>query len=141
MSPGHKRQIAEEFVSGGRCTGRAACRHFGLHRSTFACQAKQPNAWLSKLKSAVRRVSNQYPETGYPKIARLLKRDGWYAGARMVQRLRRELGLAVPAKKPNEGAGDPLRAFRPRRGIAITSGPGTSFTTLRCAEASFACST
>ena len=100
MSPGHKRQIAEEFVSGGRCTGRAACRHFGLHRSTFAYRAKQPNAWLSKLKSAVRRVSNQYPEMGYPKIARLLKREGWSVGARMVQRVRRELGLAVPAKKP-----------------------------------------
>ena len=44
MSPGHKRQIAEEFVSGGRCTVRAACRHFGLHRSTFAYEAKQPDA-------------------------------------------------------------------------------------------------
>ena len=67
MSPGHKRQIAEKLVSGGRCTARAACRHFGLHRSTFAYRAKQ---------------------------------EGWSAGARIVQRLRRELGLAVPAKKP-----------------------------------------
>lgn len=100
MSPGHKRQIAEKLVSGGRCTGRAACRHFGLHRSTFAYRAKQPDAWLSKLKSAVRRVSNKYPEMGYPKIARLLKREGWSVGVRIVQRLRRELGLAVPAKKP-----------------------------------------
>ncbi len=79
---------------------RAACRHFGLHRATFAYRAKQPNAWLSKLKSAVRRVSNQYPGMGYPKIARLLEREGWSAGARIVRRLRRELGLAVPAKKP-----------------------------------------
>ena len=36
---------------------------------------------------------------GYPKIARLLKREGLSVGARMVQRVRRELGLAVPAKK------------------------------------------
>ena len=100
VSPGHKRQIAEKLVSGGRCTARAACRHFGLHRSTFAYRAKQPDAWLSKLKSAVRRVSNEYPEMGYHKIARLLKQEGWSAGARIVQRLRRELGLAVPAKKP-----------------------------------------
>ena len=76
---------AAEFVSGERCT--------------FAYRAKQPNAWLSKLKSSIRRVSNQYPEMGYPKIARLRKREGWTAGARMVQWLRRELGLAVPAKK------------------------------------------
>ena len=37
---------------------------------------------------------------GYPKIARLLKREGWSVGARIVQRLPRELGLAVPATKP-----------------------------------------
>ena len=34
------------------------------------------------------------------KITRLLKQEGWQVGARNVQRLRRELGLAVPAKKP-----------------------------------------
>ncbi|QXD31337.1 hypothetical protein [Candidatus Pelagisphaera phototrophica] len=37
---------------------------------------------------------------GYPKIARLLKREGWLVGARNVQRPRRDLDLAVPAKKP-----------------------------------------
>ena len=102
MSPGHKRQIAEAFVAGGRCSARSACRHFGLHRSTFAYQAKQPDAWLARLKSALRRVSNRYPEMGYPKVTRLLKNEGWRVGTRMVQRLRRELGLAVPAKKPKK---------------------------------------
>ena len=77
MSPGHKRQIAEEFVSGERCTARAACRHFGLHRSTFGYKAKEPDAWLAKLKCALRRMSNQHPELGYPKITRLLKKEGY----------------------------------------------------------------
>ena len=99
MSPGHKRQIAEEFVSGERCTARAACRHFGLHRSTFGYKAKEPDAWLAKLKCALRRMSNQHPELGYPKITRLLKKEGWQVGSRIVQRLRRELGLVVLAKK------------------------------------------
>ena len=100
MSPGHKRQIAESFVTVGRCTARAACRHFGLHRSTFAYNAKEPAAWLSKLKKALKRISNQYPEMGYMKVATLLKSQGWPVGSRMIQRLRRELGLAVPLKKP-----------------------------------------
>ena len=91
MSPGHKRQIAEQFVTGERCTARAACRHFGLHRSTFGYQAKEPDAWLAKLKSALRRMSNKHPELGYPKITRLLKKEGWKVGSRIVQRLRREL--------------------------------------------------
>ena len=102
MSPGHKRQIVEELVAGRRCTARAACRHFGLHRSTFAYQAKEPDAWLARLKSALRLMFNRHPEMGYPKITKLLKDEGWKVGTRMVQRLRRELGLAVPAKKPKK---------------------------------------
>ena len=100
MSPGHKRQIAGKLVDEGQCTGRSACRHFGLHRSTFAYKAKEPDAWLSRLKTALRRLSIEYPEWGYAKIACLLKEEGWEVGARMVQKLRRELGLAIPAKKP-----------------------------------------
>jgi putative transposase len=44
VSPGHKRQMAEKLVSGDRCTARAACRHFGLHRSTYAYRAKEADA-------------------------------------------------------------------------------------------------
>jgi transposase InsO family protein len=58
-----------------------------------------PDAWLARLKAALRRVSNQHPELGYPKVTRLLKNEGWKVGTRLVQRLRRELGLAVPARK------------------------------------------
>jgi transposase InsO family protein len=70
--------------------------------------ARQPNAWLARLKTALRRVSNAHPELGYAKITRLLKKAGWRVGCRLVQRLRRELGLAVPAKKPR----------RRRRGVS-----------------------
>jgi transposase InsO family protein len=89
-------------VERGTCSERSACRHFGLHRSTFQYKAKQPDAWLAKLKTALRRLSRQYPEMGYPKITRLLKGEGWNVGARKVQRLRRELGLMVPPKKPRK---------------------------------------
>ena len=102
MSPGHKREVAVDLVRQGRCSARLACRHFGIHRSTFAYQAKAPSAWLGKLKAAVRRFTRMYPEWGYPKITKLLKDDGWNVGRRLVQRLRRELGLAVPTKKPRQ---------------------------------------
>lgn len=102
MSPGHKRQLAEELVNRGRCTGREACRHFGLHRSTFAYEAKAPDAWMTKLKAAVRRMSRLHPELGYPEIANLLKGEGWKVGARLVQRIRKELGLRCPTKKQRQ---------------------------------------
>jgi hypothetical protein len=83
--------MAEKLVSGDRCTARAACRHFGLNRSTYAYRAKEADAWEAKLKGALRRKSNEHPELGYAKITRLLKQEGWQVGARNVQRLRREL--------------------------------------------------
>ena len=58
VSLGHKRQVVQSLVVRGRCTVRTVCRHFGLHRSTFRYVAKQPNVWLAKLKTALRRVSN-----------------------------------------------------------------------------------
>jgi hypothetical protein len=80
MSPGHKRQIVESLVIAGRCSRRAACRHFGLHRSTFSYEAKEPDAWLARLKAALRRLSNQHAELGYAKITCSLKEEGWKVG-------------------------------------------------------------
>ena len=106
MSPGHKCQIAGIFVNRGLCSERAACRHFGLHRSTFQYEAKQPNAWLARLKIALKRMSRLHPELGYSKITRLLKDEGWQVGNRMVQRLRREVGPGCPNQEaPQEASG------------------------------------
>jgi len=63
-------------------------------------KAKEPNAWLSRLRSAVRQMSRLHPELGYPKITRLLKTEGWKVGTRIIQQLRKELGLRIPLKKP-----------------------------------------
>ena len=108
VSPGHKRQVAERLVARGQCSMRAGCRYFRLHRCTYAYKAKHPDAWLMKLKAAVRRLSRQYARWGYPKITKLLKDEGWEVGKRLVQRLRRELGLAIPPRKPR----------RRRRGVS-----------------------
>ena len=105
VSPGHKRQVAERLVARGQCSMRGACRYFHLHRSTYAYRAKYPDAWLTKLKAAGRRLSRQYARWGYLKITKLLKDEGWQVGKRLVQGLRRVLGgLAIPptqAKRPN----------------------------------------
>lgn len=52
--------MAEEFVSAGRCSGRQICHYFRQYRSTFRFRARQPDAWMMRLKAAVRRVSGQY---------------------------------------------------------------------------------
>ena len=125
MSPGHKRQIAGIFVNRGLCSERAAWRHVGLHRSTFQYEAKQPNAWLARLKIALKRMSRLHPELGYAKITRLLKDEGWQVGNRMVQRLRRECWawLSQPGS-PAGGVRASLLAYRSRLGYIRT--PTTS---------------
>ena len=100
MSPGHKRQVAERFVEDRRCTQRQACRYFRLHRSTMRYEAREPDAWMMRLRVAVRRVSGEHSQWGYEKITRLLQNEGWQVGKRVVQRLRREMGLRVPRRRP-----------------------------------------
>ena len=125
MSPGHKCQIAGIFVNRGLCSERAACRHFGLHRSTFQYEAKQPNAWVARLKIALKRMSPLPPELGYAKITLLLKDEGWQVGNRMAQRLRREFWawLSQP-RSLVRGVRASLLAYRPRLGYIRT--PTTS---------------
>ena len=103
----------------GALRGQAACRHFGLHRSTFAYQAKQPDAWLSELKSAVRRVSNQYPEMGYPKFARLLKREAGLSGPAWFSGFVESWVWPFRLRRPSEGV--PLRAAQRRREQVVQS--------------------
>ena len=115
MSPGRKRQIAGIFVNRGLCIKRASCRHFGLHRSTFQYEEKQPNAWLARLKIALKRMSRLHPELVYAKITRLLKDEGWQVGNRMLQRLRREFGPGYPQPRSLvRGFRASLLAYRPR---------------------------
>ncbi len=40
-------------------------------------------------------LSHKYPRLGYRKLVRLLRREGWQVGRKLVQRIRREHGLRV----------------------------------------------
>ncbi len=105
MSPGHKRQIMVARVNRGRCPAGEACRPFCLHRRTFGYEAKQPDAWMAKVKAALRRMSREHPELGSMKIARLLKKAGWRVGSRLIPRRRQQLALMVPVKQPKRRRG------------------------------------
>ena len=63
---------------------------------------------MVRLRSAVRRVSEEHSAWGYAKIAKLLREEGWKVGKKLVATLRREMGLRVPKRKPK----------RKRRGVS-----------------------
>jgi transposase InsO family protein len=48
-----------------------------------------------QLTEETERLSRKHPRLGYRKLTRLLRSDGWKAGKKLVQRIRRECGLRV----------------------------------------------
>ena len=95
VSPAQKRRAVQGIVKAGLCSERRACRYLGLHRSSYRHPPRQPSDWLLRLHAQIERLSHQYPRLGYRKLVRLLRREGWQVGRKLVQRIRREHGLRV----------------------------------------------
>jgi len=99
VSPAHRRACANEVVTQGVCSQRAACRILRLSRSTFRYQGRPPTSAEAQLRKRLLELSAKHPRYGYRRIAALLRREGWRIGKRHIQRLRRAAGLRVPPTK------------------------------------------
>ena len=115
MSPGHRRETAQSVVAEGLCSGRKACRILRLSRSTYRYRLQVPLDKHALLVKRIGELSLRHPRYGYRRIAALLRREGWSAGKRLVQKLRRSVGLRVKpsAKKQvrrGESTGLPTKA-------------------------------
>ena len=78
---------------------------------------------MARLKSAVRRVSEEHSAWGYAKIAKLRREEGWKVGKKLVATLRREMGLRMPKRKPKrrtKGVSTGLPAKATHRGHVWT---------------------
>lgn len=106
VSPAHRRRAALEVMENKLCSGRAACRFLRLSRSTLRYRPREATPLEAKLGKRMEELSHLHPRYGYRRIAALLRREGWRAGKRLVQRIRRACGLRVP----------PARRKRIRRG-------------------------
>jgi putative transposase len=99
LSPAHRRDLAQQVVAEGLCSGRAACRILCVARSTYWYQGRPLSAAEEQLRQRLRELSEQHPRYGYRRIAALLRQAGWRVGKRHIQRLRRAEGLRVPPTK------------------------------------------
>lgn len=99
VSPGHRRQMAQEVVEAGVCSGRAVCRILGLARATYWYRGKPPSPRQRQMMERMRVLSEKHPRYGYRRITALLRQEGWMVGKRQLQRLRRAEGLRVPPTK------------------------------------------
>ncbi len=115
MSASAKRQAVKRVVEEGVCSERRACRYLGLYRSSCRYRAQEALAETQKLVKRIVWLSRKYPRYGYRRIRALLMREGWKAGRKFVQRIRRLEGLGIKGRGPRRrrrghSTGSPTRA-------------------------------
>ena len=77
---------------------RRACRIVGQHRSTQCHTPGEPEPDRD-LRVRLRRFSKKHPRWGYRRAHAVLGREGHHVNRKKIQRLWREEGLRVPAKR------------------------------------------
>ena len=99
-----------------RVSERRACKVLGQARSTQRRKPYMPED-EPRLVADIVRLATQYGRYGYPRITKLLCREGWIVNHKRVARLWRREGLKVPYKQPkrrrlwfNDGSCVRLRA-------------------------------
>ena len=98
VSPAQKKRAVAYVVGQRLCSERRACRHLGLHRSTYRYPIQPPRPRQVQLQERIVALSWQYPRYGYRRIRALLAREGWSVSRKQVQRIRRKEGLKVRPK-------------------------------------------
>jgi len=81
-----------------RLSERRACRISGQHRSTQRHTPRRRDR-DDALRTRLRSLSREHPRWGYRRAWASLRNDGWAANRKKIQRLWREEGLRVPAKR------------------------------------------
>jgi putative transposase len=77
---------------------RLACRIVGQHRSTQRHQPIEPER-DRVLRQQLRAFSRAHPRWGYRRAHAQLLHQGWVVNRKAIQRLWREEGLRVPARR------------------------------------------
>jgi putative transposase len=77
---------------------RLACQIVGQHRSTQRHQPGEPDRGRA-LREQLRRLSRDHPRWGYRRAHAQLRGQGWCVNRKAIQRLWREEGLRVPARR------------------------------------------
>ncbi len=80
-------------------TERRACRVLGLARNMHRRKAGVADDEPRLVKRIVW-MASEYGRYGYRRITALLRADGWLVNHKRVERIWRQEGLKVPAKKP-----------------------------------------
>jgi putative transposase len=98
VSPARRRRAVEHLQQVFGVSQRWACQLVGQHRSTQRHQPVEPDRDRA-LGEQLRRFSRAHPRWGYRRAHAQLRQQGWVVNRKAVQRLWREEGLRVPARR------------------------------------------
>ena len=98
MSPSRRRKAVHMLQERLSVSERRACRVTGQHRSTQRHRPRKTNR-DDALRAELRSLSRCHPRWGYRRAWASLREAGWAANRKKIQRLWREEGLRVPAKR------------------------------------------
>ena len=98
MSPARRRRAVTHLQQMFGVPERWACRLVGQHRSTQRHQPAEPDRDRA-LREQLRAFSRAHPRWGYRRAPAQLLNQGWRVNRKAIQRLWREEGLRVPARR------------------------------------------
>ena len=98
VSPARRRRAVEHLQQVFGVSQRWACQLVGQHRSTQRHQPVEPDRDRA-LRQQLRAFSRAHPRWGYRRAHAQLREQGWRVNRKAVQRLWREEGLRVPARR------------------------------------------
>ena len=125
MSPARRRKAVRMLCERLELSERRACEIAEQHRST---QRREPQVADDDqaLRARLRKLSDKKPRWGYRRAHGHLLSEGWQVNRKRVQRIWREEGLRVPARKrkrrrlgESTAAADRLSAQRPNHVWAL----------------------
>jgi transposase InsO family protein len=91
-----KRHTVRELVA-AKVTTRRACWIVGTSRSWLTYETQAPND--EELLAAIREIRRRKRRWGYKRVHRQLRRNGHLVNRKRIERIWRQHGLAVPARK------------------------------------------
>jgi putative transposase len=98
VSPSRRRAAVVMLGERLQVSERRACRITGQHRSTQRHRPRRSDR-DDGLRGRLRALSRQHPRWGYRRAWAFLRSEGWELNRKKIQRIWREEGLRVPARR------------------------------------------
>lgn len=110
MTPGRRREVADDLRGTWRVSIRRACSAIQARRSSYFYKSRRPDRAL--LKTRIKEIAETRVRYGCRRIHVLLRREGWMVNVKLVNRLYREMGLQLRNKSPKRKVKAKLREGR-----------------------------